>query len=367
MNCNVMRSLPVLPGLKSVNANTNAYINSIKGKSLKGYGFTLTVRIAEETDDGVFISYDIADGFGHTSGTIEYYYSIKDKKFSYREIVMPLLGNTGGDQIFVFEMLNVPVEKVGNSFSFKAGELYENGSSFNHISFVNGDYGPGKLNENENNITKLEFEDAKIVMNYQADNVCSMEYEKYYLRGNNSVSLNDLIGLESLSLNDEKRKGYSMRHILMFLRNIYEDTFEKRGFSTIEDFNATKLNIKENKKTLLYSSVDNHMYHGLSFPLSFNLKKNIGACLYKNNGTVNESNFSKKITTNQGAERDNPEYSFTPFVLEQFKKCFDSEDIRNFDQFVALMFKKLGLTEYADSAELRKSLLRDSYNNNGYS
>ena len=54
MNCNVMRSLPVLPGLKSVNANTNAYINSIKGKSLKGYGFTLTVRIAEETDDGVF-------------------------------------------------------------------------------------------------------------------------------------------------------------------------------------------------------------------------------------------------------------------------------------------------------------------------
>lgn len=354
MNCNVMRSLPIFPGLKSVNASANAYINSIKGKSLKGYGFTLTVRIAEETDDGVFISYDILDGLGHTSGTIEYYYSIKDKKFSYREIVMPLFGNTGGDQIFVFEILNVPVEKVGNSFSFKAGELYDNGSSFNHISFFNGGYLPDNGTEAESNITKLQFEDAKIVMNYQGDTVYSTEYEKYYLHGENSVSLNDLIGLESLSLNDEKRKGYSMRHILMFLRNIYEDTFEKRGFSTIEDFNATKLSIKENKKTLLYSNVNNPMYHGLSFPLSFNLKKNIGACLYNSNGTVLKTHFD----SNAGRA-----YSFTPFVLEQFKKCFNSEDIRNFDQFVALMFKTLGLTEYADSAELRKSLLRDSYNN----
>lgn len=355
MNCNVMRSLPIFPGLKSVNASANAYINSIKGKSLKGYGFTLTVRIAEETDDGVFISYDILDGLGHTSGTIEYYYSIKDKKFSYREIVMPLFGNTGGDQIFVFEILNVPVEKIGNSFSFKAGELYDNGSSFNHISFFNGGYLPDNGTEAESNITKLQFEDAKIVMNYQGDTVYSTEYEKYYLHGENSVSLNDLIGLESLSLNDEKRKGYSMRHILMFLRNIYEDTFEKRGFSTIEDFNATKLSIKENKKTLLYSNVNNPMYHGLSFPLSFNLKKNIGACLYNSNGTVLKTHFD----SNAGRA-----YSFTPFVLKQFKNCFDSEDITSFDQFVSLMFKNLGLNKYAEDPVSRKELLKDSYNNN---
>lgn len=352
MNCNVMRSLPVLPGLKSVNANTNAYINSIKGKSLKGYGFTLIVKIAEETDDGVFISYDILDGFGHTSGTIEYYYSIKDKKFSYREIVMPLFGNIGGDQIFVFEMLNVPVEKVGNSFSFKAGELYDNGSSFNHISFFNGGYLPDNGTEAESNITKLQFEDAKIVMNYQGDTVYSTEYEKYYLHGENSIPLQDLIGQNSISLDEEKRKEYRMRHILRFLRDIYEDTFEKRGFSTIEDFNATKLSIKENKKNLLYNNVDNHMYHGLSFPLSFNLKKDIGACLYISDSTVHESSSQNGLSE-----------SFTPFVLEQFKKCFNSEDIRNFDQFVALMFKNLGLNKYAEDPVSRKELLKDSYNN----
>ena len=395
MNCNVMRSLPIFPGLKSVNASANAYINSIKGKSLKGYGFTLTVRIAEKTDDGVFISYDIDDGNGHTSGTIEYYYSIKEKKFSYREIVMPLFGNTGGDQIFVFEILNVPVEKGGNSFSFKAGELYKNGSSFNHISFFNGDYGSGKLNEDERNITKLQFEDAKIVMNYQGDTVCSTEYEKYYLNYGNPVELKDLIGKESISLDNTKRATYSMGKILYFLREIYHDTFEKHGFSTIDDFNATRLSIKEDKKNVLYKDVENHMYYGLAFPLSFNLKKNIGACLYNNNATVNKSSFPEILQTQgeqtiinganiiQGqsivqselkgesiVQPIKPEiqvgyssYSFNPFVLEQFKKCFEFDgDIKTFDQFVSLMFKNLGLTEYAESAELRKNLLSNSYN-----
>lgn len=345
MNCNVMRSLPIFPGLKSVNANANAYLNSIKGKRLKGYGFTLTVRIAEETDDGVFISYDIADGFGHTSGTIEYYYSIKDKKFSYREIVMPLFGNTGGDHIFVFEMLNVPVEKVGNSFSFKAGELYENGSSFNHISFFNGSYSPNGFVE-ENDIKTLQFEDAKIVMNYQADNVCSMEYEKYYLNGVNSVSLKELIGRESLSLDDEKRKNNSMGNILEFLRKIYDDTFEKHGFSTIDDFNATRLSIKEDKKNVLYKDVEKHEFKGLAFPLSFNLRKNIGACVYHSNANVSNTMYDKQ---------------FTDIVQRNFNKCLGTT-ITDFDQFVTVFLTELGLSQ--DQINDRKNLLKDSYSNN---
>ena len=40
-----------------------------------------------------------------------------------------------------------------------------------------------------------------------------------------------------------------------------------------------------------------------------------------------------------------------------------SKEIKTFDQFVSLMFKNLGLPKYADSVELRESLLRDSYNN----
>lgn len=343
MNCNVMRSLPIFPGLKSVNASANAYINSIKRKSLKGYGFTLVVRIAEKTDDGVFISYDILDDFGHTSGTIEYYYSIKDKKFSYREIVMPLLGNTGGDQIFVFEMLNVPVEKVGNSFSFKAGELYDNGSSFNHISFFNGGYSPNHGTEEESNITKLQFEEAKIAMNYQGDTVYSTEYEKYYLHGENSITLLNLIGQDSISLSEEKRKEYSMRYILKFLRKIYDDTFEKRGFSTIADFNATKLNIKEEKKAVLYSNVENHKYYGLSFPLSFNLKQNIGACVYHSNAEVTESQWSKQ---------------FTDIVQRNFNKCLNTT-LTDYDQFVSVFLNRLGLSQ--EQINNRKTLLKDSY------
>ena len=168
MSCNVMRSLPIFPGLKSVNADANAYIKSIKNKHLKGYGFDLSVKIAEMTDDGVFISYDIESN-NSTTGTIEYYYSIKDKKFSYREIVMPLLGKTGGDQIFVFEMLNVPVSKEGNDFSFKAGELYNNGSTFTHVTFVNGNYDTEHGGADEKKIMTLFFEDAKIAMNYNGN------------------------------------------------------------------------------------------------------------------------------------------------------------------------------------------------------
>ncbi|MGN0905709.1 MAG: hypothetical protein ACI4NM_01055 [Bullifex sp.] len=342
MSCNVMRSLPIFPGLKSVNANANAYINSIKNKHLKGYGFDLYVRIAEVTEDGVFISYDIrADE--KVSGTIEYYYSIKDKKFSYREIVMPLLGKTGGDQIFVFEMLNVPVTKEGNDFSFRAGELYDNGSSFNHLTFVNGNYAPmGPVSESD--IRQLQFEDAKIAMNYQGNTVYSAEYEKYYLH-DYSLTLKDLIGKESISLNDENRKTYSMGKILWFLRSIYEDTFEKHEFSTIDDFNATALKIREEKKTVLYrDDVSNYKYHGLSFPLSFNLKENIGACIYHSNAEVVESAWSDQ---------------FTDISKRNFEKCLDTT-FNDFDQFVSVFLEKLGLSESLIND--RKTLLKDSYN-----
>ena len=88
----------------------------------------------------------------------------------------------------------------------------------------------------------------------------------------------------------------------------------------------------------------------MGFPLSYDLNKKIGACLYFNNATVHESNTKNGLPT-----------SFTEFVLERFKSCF-GEDIISFDQFVSLMFKNLGLSKYADNEELRKSLLKDSYN-----
>lgn len=343
MSCNVMRSLPIFPGLKSVNADANAYIKSIKNKHLKGYGFDLSVKIAEMTDDGVFISYDIESN-NSTTGTIEYYYSIKDKKFSYREIVMPLLGKTGGDQIFVFEMLNVPVSKEGNDFSFKAGELYNNGSTFTHVTFVNGNYDTEHGGADEKKIMTLFFEDAKIAMNYNGNTVYSTEYQNYHL-DNDTISLMELIGKESISLNADNRKTYNMTHILDFLRAIYEDTFEKHGFSTIDDFNDTKLKIREEKKGVLYKDDNTRKtFFGLGFPLSFNLKEKIGACIYYSNANVEEKNWKDQ---------------FTDISIKNFKKCL-GKDFSDFDQFVCLFLDKLGLTE--EQIKNRKTLLKDSYN-----
>lgn len=201
MSCNVMRSLPIFPGLKSVNADANAYVNSVKGKKLKGYGFDIEVELAEKTDDGVFIVYKVFDESENKTATIEYYYSIKDQKFSYREIVMSLMEDMdGGDLLFVFEMMNVPVTKEGNSFSFKAGEIYGNGSSFTHITFYNDAYVYEEIIEDQddsctypyiNNVDKLMFEVSKIAMNYSGNNVFSAEYEKYHSK-DYYVSLKDL-------------------------------------------------------------------------------------------------------------------------------------------------------------------------------
>ena len=101
MSCNVMRSLPILPGLKSANANADDYVESIKNKDLEGYGFPIKVVEAKTTSDGVYIVYDVLED-GKVNGKIEYYYSTVEKKFSYREIVAPLFGLFGGDQIFLF-------------------------------------------------------------------------------------------------------------------------------------------------------------------------------------------------------------------------------------------------------------------------
>ena len=181
MSCNVMRSLPILPGLKSANADADDYVKSIKNKDLEGYGFPIKVVEAKTTSDGVYIVYDVLED-GKVNGKIEYYYSTVEKKFSYREIVAPLLGIKGGDQIFVFEMFNVPVEKTQEGYSFKAGELYNNGSSFRHVSFIY-DTLSAWISAGRNNIpNKIDMfcvEDSQLVMNYSGKKVTSMEYKKY--------------------------------------------------------------------------------------------------------------------------------------------------------------------------------------------
>lgn len=349
MSCNVMRSLPIFPGLKSVNADANAYVNSVKGKKLKGYGFDIGVELAEKTDDGVFIVYKVFDERGNKTATIEYYYSIKDQKFSYREIVMSLMEDMdGGDLLFVFEMMNVPVTKEGNSFSFKAGEIYGNGSSFTHTTFYNDVYqetrkGPENPSyPSMESVDKLMFEVSKIAMNYSGDDVYSAEYEKYHSK-DYYVSLTDLTGKGSFKIDKDTREALDLKVALTFLRSVYEDTFEKHNFSTIEDFNKTELKVKEDKKSVLYQK-SNETQYSIGFPIAYNLKEKVGACLLYGS-VANESDWNT---------------TFSGLTEKYFKICLEKENIVTFDDFAVAFMEKLGLSQ--ELIDNRKNILKDSYN-----
>lgn len=369
MSCNVMRSLPILPGLKSANASANAYVNSIKNKDLEGYGFPIKVVEAKTTSDGVYIVYDVLEN-GKVNGRIEYYYSTVEKKFSYREIVAPLFGIKGGDQIFVFEMFNVPVEKTKDGYSFKAGKLYNNGSEFRHVSFIydtlSAFWSSGK--QNPLAIDRFNVEDSQLVMNYSGKKVTSMEYKKYITDISNNdnqyrggkILLTTLTGDVNYPKIDisNRLNALQLDAQVDFLKKIFnERSFAFGGYNSLSDFNGSSLEYLAGKQELLknYTTYDDKEYNGIGFPLSYDLENNIGACLYNSNGTVLETHFD----SNAGRA-----YSFTPFVLKQFKNCFDSEDITSFDQFVSLMFKNLGLNKYVEDPVSRKELLKDSYNNN---
>ena len=367
MSCNVMRSLPVFPGLKSVNASADAFVASIKNKDLNGYGFTLRVVEAKKTDDGVYIIYDVLED-ERVNGRVEYYYSTVEKKFSYREIVAPLLSLQGGDQVFVFEMFNVPVEKTQDGYSFKAGELYNNGSEFRHISFISDTIARNMQGLDINLIDKFNVEESQLVMNYDGNKVTSMEYKKYvsnapiggeegsFQYDPKNIPLSELTGGVITEYNVKNRaEVLKLDGQLEFLKTIFNNkSFTFEGYNSLSDFNNSRLEYLDGKQELLkeYTTHEDFEFNGIGFPLSYDLDENIGACLYCNNGTVHESNFSS----------ENGGYSFTPFVLEKFKKCFGVEnEIESFDNFVQLMFSNLGLSQYADSETERKTLLSDSY------
>lgn len=247
-------------------------------------------------------------------------------------------------------MYNVPVEKDENGYSFKAGNLYENGSTFRHISFIDST-SVGQPQSNST-INKMLIEDAKLLMNHNKSSVTSMEYEKYTTI--DLIPLNIIKGEETLQPIDVSSRANALKldDQISFLKKVFKDkSFAFSGYSTLEEFNNSNIEYIDGRLEKINNSTNKEKYiKGIGFPLSYDLSSNIGACLYRNNSTVHESSSQNGLGE-----------SFTQIVLDCFKSCF-SEEITSFDQFVALMFKNLGLTEYANSAELRKSLLTDTYN-----
>ena len=332
----VMRSLPILPGMKTM------YIkdleSALKDKTMYGYGFPLQVKDIQITSDGIFILYEVLEE-NRAIGQIEYYYSIKDKKFSYREIVSPLLGEYADDTIFIFELFDVPVKKTFGGCSFKAGRLYNNGSKFNlyyfplyHLS-----------NDNANPvIDRTAFIEQDIHMNYNNNEVNSASLgTKFY----NEFALEKTIDVsnrkEALNIEDTKE----------FLSRFFKSpilTKEKLDYITIEDFNQTMFvksndNISDDEKALRDEV--------FGFPTSFNLHEKIAATI--NSDTIHYNYFKECL------KEDVTVNSFKDCGYTAVKTDVSKDYKEEFDAFVISMFKKLGLDE---CIEKRQEILSDFYN-----
>lgn len=355
MACNVMRSLPIFPGLRSAGTDGQSVADSMVNTEFTALGFSGKVSKAEKTDDGIYIIYDLLGEDGTVNGRIEYYYSSVEQRFSYREIVAPLFGSFGaGDQVFVFELLNVPVVKSDDGYAFKAGNLYDNGSAFRHVSFINGENNPGNV---KNEVEGMLVEDSEILMNFNNNAITAMEYKNY--KTNNLIPLTTITGdkIKKFDLTNRKT-ALDLTAQVEFLKTVFEEkTFAFSGYDTIEAFNSSSLEYQEGRFEAFdgYWIYKDKVYNGIGFPLSYDLNRNIGACFYMSNSEIHENNFDSNNTQ--------PIHSFTSFVEERFKDCFNVESISSFDEFAKLMFVNLGLEDYANSQEKRKSLLEDSYNN----
>ena len=342
-SCFVLRSLPIFPGITSINASAEGLCNSLKDKEFNGFGFPMKVVKAEKTDDGVFLLYNIYEK-ERVFGQIEYYYSTKNKTFSYREIVTPLLGIMGADNIFIFELMNVPVEKDGNGLSFKAGEIYENGSSFNYYNINFSPSGSTNLDV----VSDIYFDHQRITMNY---NNYAVDSASFWTK-NKRVNLNETIDFTVLG----RDNTLNLKETLVFLKDFFESPVLKENYEydTIDDFNDSALKVSidwDGAQTL----------ERLSFPISFNLKEKIAACVIIGEN-LNINNFV------YGDEAFSP---MSTFIKERFIEAgFDMTGVdiyadtqekqkESFDYFVQELLKKLDLESKIKD---REKFLKDSYN-----
>ena len=334
ISCNVMQSLPILPGVKTM------YIkdveSALKDKTVYGYGFPLRVKDIQITSDGIYILYEILEE-DRAFGQIEYYYSIKDQKFSYREIVSPLLGNQGCDSIFIFELLGVPVKKTFGGYSFKVGSLYKNGSKFNFYDFQLTDREIPKIDK------VYRYIERDIQMNYK-DNEVNANTRNY-----GEIPLDKAIDVRN------RREALNIDATKEFLKQFFDSpilTKENLEYNTIEDFNKTEL-VKTNESI----KKDYTDLKILGFPNSFNLNSDHNIAASINTDNIDFSNLYN--------------YFGQSIVVDSFNDCGykatkievgddDSKRINILDAFVISMFEKLELNEYVNE---RKELLADSYKN----
>lgn len=333
----VMRSLPVLPGIKTVSKSD--FLSAVKEKTPYAYGFPLEIKNAGFTKDGVYILYETKEE-DRSFGQIEYYYSIKEKKFSYREIISPLLKDKGCDNIFVFELLDVPVEKTKDGLSFKVGELYNNGSKFNFYNLQLTTNGPNS-SEVPDKTSDTSFIEQHMHMNYNNSDVNSASF----------LTSRCKVALEKELVLSDRKNTLNINETKIFLREFFESPIleGKVEYKTLEDFDKTEFKKKKLDITMIFP--DRKV---LGFPSSFNLKKNKAA-------SINKNEIDKK----------NMHFDFSKdVIIDSFKDCgyniekatdADSDEWREMvlDNFILSLMTKMDLPK--DVIDSRHELLKDCY------
>ncbi len=336
----VMRSLPVIPGIKTVSKND--FLSAVKNKTPYAYGVPLEVKDAKFTEDGVYIRYETKEE-DRSFGQIEYYYSIKEKKFSYREIISPLLKDTACDSIIIFELLDVPVEKTKDGLSFKVGELYNNGSKFNFYNIALTYYF-GIYTSIPDKSSEIFFTELNMHMYYNNGDVNSTSFSsKMYER----VPLKKELDLSNRkdTLNIDETKA--------FLRDFFDSPilYNEVKYNTLADFDETEFKKRDYVVKTAKSFTDRKV---ISYPSSFNLKEKKAATIFKNETTA-----------------ENMYYDFSEdVIIASFKDCgYNIKKVTNgdslerkemvLDNFILSLMEKMDLPQ--DIIDKRKEILSDCF------
>lgn len=330
----VMRSLPVIPGVTSINTDIKTYVKSIKNKKLYGFGFPLGVEDAYITEDGIYIRYSIEED-ERKVGQIEYYYSIKEKKFSYREIVSPMLTPNAGDNVFLFELFDVPVTKGSKGLSFKAGELYDNGSIFSFYDVV-----LAHNHEGLESINSVSLVQEGMHMKYDSNAVDAASIWESTV---DNIQLSREVDIS------DNADCMNYDETFELLGMLFEGGFFKNRerFKTIDDFNSTAVSFKNHDNDEL------KIEKCLCYPSSFNLKEKKAAAVY--------SSQVKNIFM---------QWNFPEVAVKAFKDCGynisevyvetpEEEKVKIMDDFIVSLFEKLDFSKAI--IDDRRNIVKDSY------
>lgn len=122
----VMQSLPVMIGLESLDSDSFEDVKqaaSDQGKiQLLGFQACAETDKWKENEDGIYLRYTV-EYDGTDVGFIEYYYSIEERKFSYRQMVMLTLTAFGEHFVLSMEYDDIPVSDTSQEGSFSFGQL----------------------------------------------------------------------------------------------------------------------------------------------------------------------------------------------------------------------------------------------------